>query len=55
MNGPGAGLQFVGQAQVLQALQAADQQLALALQPGGVEAFDLHAALYGFALQGAIQ
>ncbi len=33
MDGPGAGLRLVGQAQALQALQAADQQQALALQP----------------------
>jgi hypothetical protein len=56
MDGPGAGLRFVGQAQALQALQAADQQQALALQPRFVEAFDLHSAiLAGLALQGAIQ
>ncbi|WP_441294771.1 hypothetical protein [Halotalea alkalilenta] len=37
-----AVMQLVGQAQPLQALQAADQLQALALQPGFVEAFDLH-------------
>ena len=56
MGGPGARLRFVGQAQALQALQAADQQQALALQPGFVEPFDLHPAiLANLALQRAIQ
>ena len=56
MDGPGAGLHLVGQAQALQALQAADQQQALALQPRFVEAFDLHPAIVaGLALQRAIQ
>jgi len=56
VNCPSAGLRLVGQAQALQALQAADQQQALALQPGFVEAFDLHLAiLAGFALQGAVE
>ena len=56
MDGPGAGLRLVGQAQALQALQAADQQQALALQPGFVEAFDLHPAiLAGLALQCAVE
>lgn len=45
MNRPGAGLRLVGQAQALQALQAADQQQALALEPGFVAAFDLHPAI----------
>jgi hypothetical protein len=50
------GCIFVGQAQALQALQAADQQQALALQPRFVEAFDLHQAIVaGLALAGAIQ
>lgn len=56
MDGPGAGLRLVGQAQALQALQAADQQQALALQAGFVEPFDMHQAMVaGLALQGAIQ
>ena len=56
MDGPGAGLHLVGQAQALQVLQAADQQQALALQPGFVEAFDLHPAiLAGLALQRAVE
>ena len=56
MDGPGAGLHFVGQAQALQALQPANQQQALALQSRFVEAFDLHSAVVaGLALQGAIQ
>ena len=50
----GAGLHLVAQA--LQVLQAADQQQALALQPGFVEAFDLHPAiLAGLALQRAVE
>ena len=50
-----AGLRIVG-GPALQALQAADQQQALALQPGFVEAFDLHPAiLAGLALQGAVE
>lgn len=56
MDGPGAGLRLVGQAQALQALQATDQQQALALQVRLVEAFDLHPAiLAGFALQRAVE
>jgi hypothetical protein len=51
MDGPGAGLHLVGQAHALQALQAADQQQALALQFGFVEAFDLHQAVHRLALQ----
>lgn len=56
MDGPDAGLRLVGQAQALQALQAADQQQALALQAGFVERLGMHQAIVaGFALQGAIQ
>ncbi|KMQ58203.1 hypothetical protein ACS96_03840 [Pseudomonas aeruginosa] len=56
MDGPGARLRLVGQAQALQAPQAADQQQALALQIRLVEAFDSHPAiLAGLALQRAIQ
>ena len=56
MDGPTAGLRLVDQAQVLQALQAADQQQALALQRRFVEAFDLYPAiLAGLAFQRAIQ
>ncbi len=56
INGPGAGLRLVGQAHTLQALQAADQQQALALQPGFVEAFELHPAIHaGLALQCAVE
>jgi len=56
MDGPGSGLHLVGQAQALQALQATDQQQALALQPGFVEAFDLHAAIVvSLALQGTVE
>src|SRR3546814_4566027 len=56
MDGPGAGLRFIGQAQALQALQAADQQQALALQPRLVEPFDMHQAIVAqLALERAIQ
>ena len=55
IDSPGARLHLVGQAQALQVLQTADQQQALALQPGFVETFDLHPAFQGFALQGSIQ
>ena len=56
MDGPGARLRLVGQPQALQALQAADQQQALALQLRFVEAFDLHPAVFaGLAFQRAIQ
>ncbi|KAF1014787.1 MAG: hypothetical protein GAK31_02274 [Stenotrophomonas maltophilia] len=53
MDSPDARLHLLGQAQ---ALQATDQQQALALQPGFVQPFDMHQAVVaGFVLQGAIQ
>lgn len=56
MDGPGARLHLVGQAQALQALQAADQQQALALQSRLVEAFDMHQAIVAqLAFERAIQ
>jgi len=56
MNSPGARLHLVGQAQALQALQATDQQQALALQSWIVEAFDLHLAIVAqLTLECAIQ
>ena len=56
MGGPGARLRFVGQAQALQALQAANQQQTLALQLRFVEASDLHATIVAsFTLQRVIQ
>lgn len=56
MDGPGARLHFVGQAQALQALQPADQQQALALQPRFVEPFDMHQAIVAqLALERAIR
>lgn len=56
MNGPGAGLHFVGQAQPLQALQTTDQQQTLALQRWLVEPFNLHPAiLTGLALQRPVE
>ena len=55
MHGPDAGLGFRRQAHALQALQAAHQQQALALQLGVVEAFNLDQAGHGFALQGAVE
>jgi len=55
MDGPGAGLHLVGRAQALQALQAANQQQALALQSRLVEAFDMHQAIVAqLALQGLL-
>ncbi len=55
MDRPHAGLRLTRQSHALQALQAAHQQQALALQPGFVEALDMHQAVHGLALQAAIQ
>ena len=55
MDGPGARLHLVGQAQALQVLQAADQQQALALQPRLVEPFDMHTIVAQLELERAIQ
>ncbi len=51
MDASDARLHLVGQTQALQALQAADQQQALALLPGFVKAFD-HPARFRVAACG---